>query len=249
MRILLKLSYNGKDFHGFQYQHHYRTVQGVIEKALKKMHKTSVRIHASSRTDRGVHALEQYCHFDTDLDIEPDKWQYILNRNLPDDMNIESVKEVSTDFHSRFHSKGKTYRYRIYTTETVNPFYFGLKTHYPHQLDKLKMQEAMEPFIGTHDFTSFSSAKAEIKNKVRTISEFRMEETPDGFDFVITGSGFLYNMVRIIVAYVVQVGAGKREAETADIIAQQDRTIVPRTAPAEGLYLEKVYFDQTIKSN
>lgn len=249
MRILLKLSYNGKDFHGFQYQHHYRTVQGVIEKVLKKMHKTTVRIHPSSRTDRGVHATEQYCHFDTALNIPPDKWQYILNRNLPDDMNIDEVIEISKDFHSRFHSKGKTYRYKIYTTETVDPFYFGLKTHYPNQLDKEKMQAAMNPFIGTHDFTSFSSAKAEITNKVRTISDFRIEETPDGFDFVITGSGFLYNMVRIIVAYVVQVGAGKREAETEDIIAQQDRTIVPRTAPAEGLYLEKVYFDKMIKSN
>ncbi|HIV82536.1 MAG TPA: tRNA pseudouridine(38-40) synthase TruA [Candidatus Salinicoccus merdavium] len=249
MRILLKLSYNGKDFHGFQYQHNYRTVQGVIEKALKKMHKTSVRIHPSSRTDRGVHALEQYCHFDTELNIEPEQWQYILNRVLPDDINIGEAKEISTDFHSRFHSKGKTYRYRIYTTEAVNPFYFGLKTHYPDKLDRQKMQAAMDPFIGTHDFTSFSSAKAEIKNKVRNISEFRIEETQDGFDFVITGSGFLYNMVRIMVAYVIQVGAGKREAATEEIISKKDRTIVPRTAPAEGLYLEKVYFDQTVKSN
>ena len=243
MRILLKLSYNGKDFHGFQYQHNYRTVQGVIEKALKKMHKTSVRIHPSSRTDRGVHALEQYCHFDTELNIEPDQWHYILNRLLPDDISVREVKEISTDFHSRFHSKGKTYRYSIYTSEAVNPFYSGLKTHYPDRLDKQKMQAAMAPFIGTHDFTSFSSAKAEIKNKVRTISEFRIEETPDGFDFVITGSGFLYNMVRIMIAYVVQVGAGKRAAATEEIISKKDRTIVPRTAPAEGLYLEKVYFE------
>ena len=172
-----------------------------------------------------------------------------MNRNLPDDMNIDEAKEISADFHSRFHSKGKTYRYRIYTTKTVNPFYFGLKTHYPNQLDKKRMQAAMAPFIGTHDFTSFSSAKAVITNKVRTISEFRIEETPDGFDFVITGSGFLYNMVRIIVAYIVQVGAGKREAETEEIISKKDRTIVPRTAPAEGLYLEKVYFEQIIKGN
>lgn len=247
MRILLKLSYNGKDFHGFQYQHHYRTVQGVIEKILKKMHKATVRIHASSRTDRGVHATEQYCHFDTTLNILPDQWRYILNRNLPDDMNIDEVSEISTDFHSRFHSKGKTYRYKIYTTNTVDPFYFGLKTHYPDQLDKEKMQAAMDPFIGTHDFTSFSSAKTAITNKVRTISEFRIEETEDGFDFVITGSGFLYNMVRVIVAYVVQVGAGKREAETEEIIARKDRRIVPRTAPAEGLYLEKVYFESNDK--
>src|SRR5699024_12203489 len=101
MRIVLMLSYNGKDSHGFQYQHNYRTVQGVIETALKKMHKTSVRIHPSSRTDRGVHALEQYCHFDTELNIEPEQWQYILNRVLPDDINIGEAKEISTDFQDR----------------------------------------------------------------------------------------------------------------------------------------------------
>ncbi|MCD2138414.1 tRNA pseudouridine(38-40) synthase TruA [Salinicoccus halitifaciens] len=243
MRILLKMSYNGKDFHGFQYQHNYRTVQGVIEAALTKMHKRQMRIHPASRTDRGVHALEQYCHFDTDLTLTVDKWHYILNRNLPADISINEVAEIPEYFHVRYHSKGKTYRYSIYTADTVNPFFYGLKTHYPHELDKERMLAAMQPFLGTHDFTSFSSAKAEIVNKVRTITEFRIEETEAGFDFIISGSGFLYNMVRIIVAYIVEVGAGRREPETEAIIRQKDRTIVPRTAPAEGLYLEKVHFD------
>ena len=243
MRIMLKMSYNGKDFHGFQYQHNYRTVQGVIEAVLTKMHKSEVRIHPASRTDRGVHALEQYCHFDTSLNLTTDKWHYVLNRNLPDDIGITSVTVIPDDFHVRYHSQGKTYRYSIYTSDAVNPFFHGLKTHYPHKLDKARMREAMAPFLGTHDFTSFSSAKAEIVNKVRTITELRIEETHDGFDFVITGSGFLYNMVRIIVAYIVEVGAERRAPETGEIIRQKDRTIVPRTAPAEGLYLEKVHFD------
>ncbi len=104
------------------------------------------------------------------------------------------------------------------------------------------MKEAMHPFIGTHDFTTFSSAKGEIKNKVRTIKEFKVLETNDGFDFVITGTGFLYNMVRVIAAYVLECGRGIRTPDTLNMIAAKDRTVIPKTAPAEGLYLEKVWY-------
>lgn len=242
MRILLTFKYNGKDFHGFQYQRNQRTVQDEIERRLTEMNKTFTRIHPASRTDKGVHALEQYCHFDTDLNIQPDKWKYILNRILPDDIYVSAVHEVHKNFHARYRATGKTYRYKIYTTTERDPFYNGLKTHHPAELNVKDMQKAMTPFIGTHDFTSFSSAKASANDKVRHISEFKIIETKDGFDFVITGSGFLYNMVRIIVAYVLEVGEGRREADTLNLISRKDRRLVPRTAPGEGLYLERIHY-------
>lgn len=243
MRLLVNISYNGRNFSGFQYQHDYRTVQGTVEKQLTRMHKTFTRIHASSRTDAGVHALEQFFHFDTPLDIAPDKWKFILNRAMPDDIHIKEITIVADDFHSRFNAVGKTYRYKVYTSD-LNPFYDGLKTHYPYALNLGDMEKAMVPFIGTHDFTTFSSAKAEIKNKVRKITNFEVFETADGFEFTITGTGFLYNMVRIIIAYVLEVGRGIRAEDTLNMIAAKDRTLIPKTAPAEGLYLEKVSYEK-----
>lgn len=241
MRVLISISYNGRNFSGFQYQHDYRTVQGTIEKQLTRMHKTFVRINASSRTDAGVHALQQYFHFDTTINLPPEKWKFILNNAMPNDIRVNDVRIVADDFHSRFDALDKTYRYKVYTAEK-NPFYDGLKTHYPYQLNIESMKQAMEPFIGIHDFTTFSSAKAEIKNKVREIKAFELIETDDGFEFTITGSGFLYNMVRILVAYVLEVGRGIRQADTLKMIAAKDRTLIPKTAPAEGLYLEKVNY-------
>lgn len=243
MRVLVNISYNGKDFSGFQYQHDFRTVQGTIEKQLKRMHKEFVRISASSRTDAGVHALDQYFHFDTTIDIPPEKWKFILNRAMPKDIFIKSAAIASDDFHSRFDAQGKTYRYKVYTGDK-NPFYDGLKVHYPYDLNIESMQQAMAPFIGTHDFTTFSSAKGEIKNKVRTIKNFEVIQTDDGFEFLITGTGFLYNMVRILAAYVLECGRGIRTPDTLNMIAAKDRTIIPKTAPAEGLYLEKVWYEK-----
>ncbi len=242
MRILMNLSYNGKDFMGFQHQPDARTVQGEIESILSEMHQTFTRIHPASRTDRGVHALDQYIHFDTTLDIAPERWAYILNTRLDDDVYIKSSKQVSDDFHVRYHPSTKTYRYKIYTGE-LNPFNYGLKLHTDKTLDINKMQAAAAGFTGTHDFTSFSSAKASIENKVRHISVCEIEETYDGMELVITGSGFLYNMVRIITAYLLQVGAGERADETLKILEAKDRTLVPRTAPPDGLYLEKIIYE------
>ena len=242
MRILMNLSYNGKDFMGFQHQPDARTVQGDIESILSEMHQTFTRIHPASRTDRGVHALDQYIHIDTTLDIAPERWAYILNTRLDDDVYIKSSKQVSDDFHARYHPSTKTYRYKIYTGEP-NPFNYGLKLHTDKELNIAKMQSAAAKFTGTHDFTSFSSAKASIENKVRHISVCEIEETYDGMELVITGSGFLYNMVRIITAYLLQVGAGERADETLKILEAKDRTLVPRTAPPDGLYLEKIIYE------
>src|SRR5699024_1263377 len=245
MRYLVKVSYNGSRFHGFQYQKDERTVQDEIEQVLRRMHKEFVRIHPASRTDAGVHAIEQYFHFDSHIGIPGDKWKFALNSGLPKDILVREVTEISDEYHVRYHSKGKAYRYRVYQGEDRNPFQDGLKAFYPYALDEQRMRETMQHFIGTHDFTSFSSAKSEIENKVRHIHRFDLIRTEDGFDFVIIGSGFLYNMVRILVAYVLEVGQGRWDGtKTPEIIGARDRKLVPKTASAEGLYLERVFLDE-----
>ncbi|WP_353458580.1 tRNA pseudouridine(38-40) synthase TruA [Staphylococcus coagulans] len=241
-RVLVKISYNGAQFLGFQIQNQGRTVQGYFEKILKRMHQKPVRIHPTSRTDRGVHAKEQYFHFDTHLNITPNKWQHAMNSALPDDIYVHEVSLIDSDFHCRYDCVGKRYRYAIYQDAHRNPFLAYLKTLESHALNIEAMQAAARHFIGTHDFTSFCSQKTEVESKTRTIYESRIEVTEDGLDFIITGSGFLYNMVRVIMAYLLEVGKGKRQGEDIPhILNMKDRTLVPHTAPAEGLYLEKVY--------
>ncbi|TDM12874.1 tRNA pseudouridine(38-40) synthase TruA [Macrococcus lamae] len=245
MRILLQLTYNGANFQGFQIQNVGRTVQYELERILKRMHRTFVRIHPSSRTDKGVHALCQYVHFDTTMNLTPEKWQHAFNSALPEDIYITSVREIPESFHSRYDCIGKAYRYKVYQGLHRDVMKNGIETYYPYQLDLKPMQEAAQHFLGTHDFTSFCSAKTEIENKERTIYQFTVEETRDGYEFHVIGSGFLYNMVRIMVSYLLDVGQGKKEGNAIpDIIAARNREKAGKTAPAEGLYLEKIYLSE-----
>lgn len=245
MRILLQITYNGAGFQGFQIQNEGRTVQYELERILKRMHRTFVRIHPSSRTDRGVHALCQYVHFDTPMNLTMEKWQHAFNSALPDDIYVTEVREIPEDFHSRYDCVGKAYRYKVYQAPHRNVMKNGIETYYPYPLDLERMQHAAQYFLGTHDFTSFCSAKTEIMNKERTIYQFTVQQTEDGYDFHVIGSGFLYNMVRIMVHYLFDVGQGKKEAEDLpEIIKAKDRTQASKTAPAEGLYLEKIYLSE-----
>src|SRR5699024_6852794 len=247
MRYLVKVSYNGSRFYGFQYQKDARTVQDEIEQVLRRMHKKFIRIHPASRTDAGVHAIEQYFHFDSHIDIPGDKWKFALNSGLPKDILVREVREISEDYHVRYHSKGKAYRYRIYQGTDRDPFQEGLKVFYPYALDERRMRETMQYFTGTHDFTSFSSAKSEIEHKVRHIHRFDLISTEAGDDFVIIGSVFLYTMVTILVAYALEVGQSRWDgARTPERLAARDRKLVPNTAPDAGLYLERVFLDEKI---
>ncbi len=243
--MLVKISYHGGQFMGFQVQHHERTVQYEFERILKRMHQTFVRIHPSSRTDKGVHAIEQYFHFDTHLNIAPDKWQYAFNSGLPRDISVQSVEQISDDFHCRYDCVGKKYRYKVYIDKEKRVFEHDTKVQQKNPLNLDAMHDAAQYFLGTHDFTSFCSQKTEIQNKVRTIYQSDIIKTEDGFEFVVTGSGFLYNMVRVMVAYLMLVGEGKRSGEEIHtLLEERDRKKIPHTAPAHGLYLEKIYLDK-----
>lgn len=240
------VSYDGAAFFGYQVQPNQRTVQAEIEDALKKMHKgTGIRIYASGRTDAGVHAVGQVIHFDSPYKIPANKWKIALNSLLPDDIAIHHAQLVPQDFHARFDVQKKEYRYKISINQDRDVFMRNYHYHFPFQLDYVAIKEAIKYFVGTHDFTSFCSAKTEIEDKVRTVYEIEFFEDSNGvLVFRFVGNGFLYNMIRIMVGTLLEVGQGtKKPMEIMEIIEAKDRKKAGKTAPGTGLYLWKVYYD------
>jgi tRNA pseudouridine38-40 synthase len=244
-RIKCVVAYDGTYFSGYQVQPGKRTVQGEFEGVLKRMHKgDDVRITASGRTDAGVHAYGQVIHFDTPLALSPEQWKKALNAQLPDDIAVRSVDEADSTFHARFSAKAKEYRYNVWTAAERDVFRRHYCAWHPYPLRVDAMSEALGLLKGTHDFTSFCSAKTVIEDRVRTIYQAEMEVDGLMLQFRFVGSGFLYNMVRIIVGTVLEVGQGKRPPDDIEaLLAAKDRRLAGPTAPAEGLYLWRVYYD------
>jgi tRNA pseudouridine38-40 synthase len=242
-RLKCTMAYDGTDFSGYQIQPNSRTVQEEVEKALKKLHKgKEMKIFASGRTDAGVHAKGQVFHFDTNLEIPVEKWPIALNSILASDVAILDAEKVKPDFHARFDVKSKEYRYFINPTKR-DPFNRNYSASFPYPVDIGAIQAAMESLIGTHDFTSFCSAKTDVEEKVRTIYELELIEENGLLVFRFVGSGFLYNMVRIITGTLLEVGTGNRMSNSIpEIIGKKDRAFAGKTAPAQGLYLWKVKY-------
>ena len=251
-RYKMTMAYDGHLFHGFQMQPNQRTVQGEIEKALQKMTKGKrVIVEGSGRTDAGVHALGQVIHFDYPGNVIPaDRMILALNSMMPMDIIFKECEIVSEDFHVRYSAKGKWYRYRVSLDRFVNPFKRFYTGHYPYPLEVEKMQTAAKDLIGTHDFTSFAASGGQIIDKVRTMDYVNVEkdekENEIVFDFIC--SGFLYNMVRILVGALLEIGNGKRPVDDFPrIIAAKNRQEVRETAQASGLYLYHVFYDELPK--
>ncbi|WP_312473781.1 tRNA pseudouridine(38-40) synthase TruA [Neobacillus sp.] len=239
------ISYDGSGFSGYQVQPNKRTIQLELETALAKMHKdATIKVIGSGRTDAGVHAKGQVIHFDSSLLIPENRWEVALNSLLPEDISVLEVKKVSESFHARFDAVGKEYRYVLQLSSKRDPFKRKFAYQYPFRLNVEAMRAASKYFLGTHDFTSFCSAKTEVEDKVRTIEtiDFFMEGNLLTFRFV--GNGFLYNMVRILVGTLLEVGSGQRSpSEMEDILANRDRRLAGKTAPAQGLYLWEVFYN------
>ncbi|MEH7083327.1 tRNA pseudouridine(38-40) synthase TruA [Neobacillus drentensis] len=239
------ISYDGSGFSGYQVQPNKRTVQSVLESVLTKMHKGEpMKVFASGRTDAGVHAKGQVVHFDSPLHIPEEKWGRALNSLLPDDISVLSTVAVEESFHARFDAKGKEYRYKLHLSSNRDPFLRQFAYHYPYVLDLNAMEQASESFLGTHDFTSFCAARTEVEDKVRTIKaiDFSLENELLTIRFV--GNGFLYNMVRILVGTLLEVGSGDRPPEDIPtILEQKDRKFAGKTAPGHGLYLWEVFYE------
>jgi tRNA pseudouridine38-40 synthase len=243
-RYKCMISYDGTHFSGYQVQPSKRTVQGELEGVLRKIHKgETVKVTGSGRTDASVHAKGQVIHFDSPLAIPESKWVVALNSMLPDDISILSVEKADEHFHARFDTVGKEYHYFLHLSPSRDPFLRNYAYQYPYPLNLDVMKEASKYLLGTHDFTSFCSAKTEVENKVRTIKEIDFSMNHNVLVFRFVGNGFLYNMVRILVGTLLEIGSGLRKPEEIEtILDKKDRQFAGKTAPGHGLYLWKVYY-------
>ena len=251
--ILLTIEYDGTDFSGWQRQPDTRTVQGELEKALSKVCNADVRLNGTSRTDAGVHALGQRASFPCGSGIPTDRIKLTVNNLLSGGMNcrdkgadvrITKVEEMPASFHARFDSKGKKYRYVLANSEELPVFKRNYCYHVKKNLDVEAMRRAAKYIAGTHDFACFQAAGGNKRETtVRTIYGLDIIQKESIIDIEISGDGFLYNMVRIIVGTLVEVGLGKRNPESVkDIINSEDRQQAGHTAPPQGLYLVEVYY-------
>jgi tRNA pseudouridine38-40 synthase len=240
-RILLVVAYDGTNYHGWQLQPNVVTIESVLNDALSTLFGGDIKVIGASRTDTGVHSLGNIAVFDTDTHMPADKVAYALNQRLPDDIRIQSSKEVDLDFHPRHQDSRKTYEYKILNCEFPLPTerLYSYFTYVP--LDIGLMQKAACYLIGEHDFKSFCSVNTTAETTVRTIYDISVTKSGDMISIKVTGSGFLYNMVRIIAGTLIEVGRGRIVPEKIpEILAMCDRTKAGFTAPANGLTLYKL---------
>ena len=243
-RVMLTVSYDGTNYHGWQLQPNVMTIESVLNDTLCALLKEEIRVIGASRTDTGVHALGNIAVFDTQARMPAEKISYALNQRLPEDIRIQSSKEVPQDFHPRRQSSRKTYEYKILNSEFPMPVY-RLYSHFTYvPLDIVLMQEAADHLKGEHDFKSFCSVNTMAETTVRTIYDITVEKVEDLITIRVTGSGFLYNMVRIIAGTLIEAGKGNLVPDKiADILKACDRTKAGPTAPACGLTLVKYEFE------
>ncbi len=248
INIKLTIEYDGSRYYGWQKQPGLITVEGEIEKAIKKITKEEIKIYGSGRTDKGVHARGQIANFITNSKIPPNKIKEAVNNVLPKDISIKHSCIVSDDFHSRYHAKGKEYKYLIYNNRIRSSLLWKYTHHIPYALNINLMQKAAKEFIGTYDFASFMAKGSNKKNTVRTIYDLNINKNDKIIQVSVKGNGFLYKMVRTIVGTLLNVGRGYLDCnQIYDIIKSKDRRKAGKTAPAKGLYLEEVYYDSLKK--
>lgn len=242
-RVRLTVAYDGTNYHGWQLQNNGITIESELNRCLTELLGEYITVIGASRTDAGVHALGNIAVFDTCNRMPAEKISYALNARLPEDIRIQKSEEVASDWHPRHVESRKTYEYRIYRGEFPMPVkrLYSLFTY--HKLDVDRMREAAKYLEGEHDFKSFCQVGAQVETTVRTI--YKVSVAEEGADIVIhvCGNGFLYNMVRIIVGTLLEVGQGKRKVEDMQaILDAKDRKAAGPTAPAHGLMLYRYDF-------
>ncbi len=247
LKFKLVIAYDGTAYQGWQVQKVGTGVQEKIEAALGKIFMGEKRIHSSSRTDTGVHALGMVAHVEipaAEFKMPVARLALAINAFLPDDIRVLSAVRVPEKFHARFDAKGKQYRYFVWNHPAMNPLLQKRAWHFPVKLDLKAMRAAAKLFLGKHDFKSFAGTRDyEMKSNVRTLARCDIKKSGAQLTFIIEGDGFLYKMCRGIVGTLVQVGQGKIEvAEIKNILASRDRRVAGMTAPAHGLVLWKVFY-------
>lgn len=246
-RFLLELQFNGKKYAGFQRQKNAITVQSVVEGGLEKLFGAPTFVTGCSRTDAGVSAESYFCHFDADTRLPAERVCYKLNRFLPKDIQAISSKEVGAAFDARKNVKRKTYVYSLYASDHVLPLYSSTCAQVAGNTDADAMERAAAYLTGKRDFAAFRTLGyeegAEKKNTVRTIFNIRFERDGKVIRIYLTGDGFLYNMVRIIVGTLVEVGEGKRTVGSVkEALDGKERQLAGRTMPPKGLRLYAVEY-------
>jgi len=241
--IKLIIEYDGTNYCGWQVQKNALSIQEVLEKSIGSLVGHSVNLIGSSRTDSRVHAKGMTANFYTSSTIRDKNFSPAINGKLPDDIVVLSAAEVDESFHSRYLSTGKKYSYTILNRRAPSAILRNYAAHIPLPLDVLKMKEACKFFIGIHDFSAFKSTGSSTKSPVRTVKYLEILSYEDIIKIYIKADGFLYNMVRIIVGTLIEVGQGKINPGAVEgIIDSRSRENAGKTAPPQGLCLEEVYY-------
>ena len=244
-RILLTLSYDGTAYAGWQRQENAMTVQQRVEEALSRLTGESIVIFGASRTDAGVHALDQHAHFDTRSRIPPDKYPFALNAFLPRDIRVLRGREIDRAFHARFHARGKRYTYRIHNARHASALYRNLTAHVPVPLDISVMERSLPPLIGVHDFAAFQGAGGTARTTLRTLSRAELRHEENHIALTVEGNAFLYHMVRIIAGTLIDIGQRRLEENVfARALKSGNRLDLGSTAPACGLELSRVFYSE-----
>ena len=235
-RVKLIVAYEGVNYHGWQLQPNALTVEGVLNRELSALLKEEITVIGASRTDAGVHSLGNVAVFDTKTRMPAEKISYALNQHLPDDIVVQDSCEVAADFHPRHCNSRKTYEYRIWNAMFPLPTLRRQTYFYHRPLDVQRMQQAADHLVGVHDFKSFCSVNTQVEDTTRELFQAKVTQEGALIRIRVTGSGFLYNMVRILAGTLIQVGNGQLAPEAIpDILKAKDRTAAGPTAPAQGL--------------
>ena len=245
-KIALTIMYDGTYFHGWQVQNNAKSVQGTLQDGLEKVLGKRLDVSGVSRTDSGVHANNYVCHILKDgITIPPERLVAALNSHLRDSgIAVKNAEIKDADFHARYSCVGKEYIYKIWNARYANPFYKDRAMFYPMEIDIEKMRFAEEEFVGIHDFRSFMTKGSKNEdNTVRTVKYFNVKREDELITISVCADGFLYNMVRIMVGTYIDLSRkGASEGAVREIIEACDRKYAGDTAPAEGLYLNKIFY-------
>lgn len=242
-KLVITIQYDGSRYHGWQVQSNALTVQEVFQNAVERVFGERLDVKGCSRTDAGVHANMYVLSIDTDMNISNDGVVFALNSHLPKDIAVMECKEGSDDFHPRYSCKSKEYEYRLYNGKIRNPFLADYAFCYRYPIDVDYLNEQAQAFVGTYDYSGFCSAKSDVEDTVRTVKSFSVTRQGDTVLFRVEADGFLYNMVRIMVGTLLFVAEGKiKKDELMDVILSKDRKRAGKTAPPQGLYLNKVNY-------
>lgn len=249
-RVMLIVAYDGTNYCGWQIQPNGNTIEGELNRALSELLGEKIIVSGASRTDAGVHSCGNVAVFDTTARMPAEKISYALNQRLPEDIVVQCSQTVPPDFHPRHVKSKKTYEYRILNREFRDPNRRLDTYFYYRHLDVHAMHEAAGYLVGEHDFKSFCSIHAQVETTVRRIYALTVDKKEDIITIRITGNGFLYNMVRIIAGTLIRVGTGEYKPEQIpEILAAKDREMAGPTAPAHGLTMIGIEYEDLEKKS